>query len=127
MKLTVSATSSSVIILGTLMSLIRAQSQCSNICAHNADPGEWDDVNSPAGELAVLIAQGGGCYQASSTGYMCTTISGSGSDRTVVKVCLEQVASNWQSWSRYWWLWSAISCSYGDSVGIMSMTHNPGG
>ncbi|KAJ5872870.1 uncharacterized protein N7529_005223 [Penicillium soppii] len=72
MKLIVPATSISVIILGDLIPTIRAQ----------------DDSNSPAGALAGLVhdPSGGHCYQAAGTGYMCTAISDSGNDVSVVAV-----------------------------------------
>ena len=72
-------------------------------CEHNNDAGRWRDSSDPAGRLADLCSNGGGCYQAEA-GRMC--VSG---DLNKCG-CAVQAASEWQSWHDDWFLWSAITC-----------------
>ncbi|EJD34841.1 hypothetical protein AURDEDRAFT_130949 [Auricularia subglabra TFB-10046 SS5] len=103
-----------VLILGALT----AGSYACN-CAHNNDAGRWIDVNSPAAEAAILIDAGGGCYQATTQGHMC--VSFTNADQAV-KDCLAEEADNDQSFHGDWFLWSAITCTDGDSHAQLTIT-----
>lgn len=72
-------------------------------CQHNGDAGRWNDAADPAGRLASLCSNGGGCWQATA-GRMCVN-----GDLNQCP-CAIQSAQEWQSWHGDWFLWSAVSC-----------------
>jgi hypothetical protein len=92
------------------MLLPGGQADCN--CRHNGDAERWDDSDSPAGRLGAICSMHT-CYQAQS-GTMCVTGDASQCN------CAIAAAGNWQSWSRNWWLWSAITCD--GPAGTLSVT-----
>lgn len=88
-------------------------------CVHNDDAGRWKDKNSPAGEAAALVDQGGGCYKADTQGNMCVSFIDGNAN---VKTCLSEAAANWQSFHGDWFLWTAITCSDGAAKALLTIT-----
>ncbi|KAG4028587.1 hypothetical protein MFRU_020g00300 [Monilinia fructicola] len=112
-----SSTTISILISGLLSGLAIADCNCS----HNNDAGRWIDSHSPAAEVINLVNANGGCYTATVQGHMCVTISGSGDDANNVRGCLQEVSADWQSYHGDWFLWTAITCQAGGSVGTVAI------
>lgn len=116
---------SSTIALGILANLLPgARSDC--LCTHNDVAGSWDDHNSPAVALAILVVKNGVHYDGSVEGHMSinfSNINGNFSGNTTdcnsslnIKSCLLTTAETWQNWNDVWWLWSVIHCEDSDGI-----------
>ncbi|TGO18594.1 hypothetical protein BTUL_0009g00440 [Botrytis tulipae] len=112
----------SILLSGFFSGLAIADStNCSSICAHNNDPGLWNDAHAPSAQVDYIIANRGGCVTGSVQGHMCIAIIGSENTITVAD-CLEQMAAQWQSYTDNWYSWSSITCVSETATGIISIT-----
>ncbi|TGO61549.1 hypothetical protein BOTNAR_0127g00260 [Botryotinia narcissicola] len=112
----------SILLSGFFSGLAIADSPiCSSICAHNNDPGLWNDDHTPSAQVDYIIANRGGCVTGSVQGHMCVAIIGS-EYTIIVADCLEQMAAQWQSYTDNWYLWSSITCVTETATRIISIT-----
>lgn len=94
------------------------------VCTHDDNQGSWDDHNSPAVALAMLVVRNGEQYDASVQGHMSVefrniigNVSGEITDCNKglnIKGCLLSTAYNSQGWEGPWKLYSNMHCEDSD-------------
>jgi hypothetical protein len=104
------------IALGLLAFSLPGALACS--CSHNNDAGRWNDGNSPAGAVAILVSKGGGTYDAKGQGHMSLTFS---KINEGIKGCISSTAANWQSYHGDWFLYTVIHCEDSGDVADLSI------